>query len=343
MHSDKPLVSVIMPAYNAEKYIVEAIESILNQTYDHLELLICDDCSSDHTVDILKKFERDNRVRIFFNDTNKGAAATRNFLIREAKGTYIALQDADDISSEFRLEKQVKSILKDGWDACGTSCYYFKHLDTKEIISQHFVVVQPALLFWSAFFNLSFCNSSLVLNREKFLSIGLYDEKLRSESEDKDLIIRCLLNGYVIGNVREILYGYRCNPESVSFVNRDTQKSNSLKTTENLYSKFLEIDNVENGFIEFVKYYHLQKYNFTHGQVPMFYSLLSDLFKRFRSVLTLNKEEEKIIRTELGLKLAFLSLQLRKVNFLSFLKFYFRTIIFNPSVLYLNLKSKLYV
>ncbi len=109
MDSEKSLISVIMPAYNVERYIVQAIESILNQTYSNFELLICDDGSTDKTIEIVKTFS-DSRIKLFENNINRGNLQTTNFLFSQCKGDYIALQDADDYSVLNRLELQLDAF-----------------------------------------------------------------------------------------------------------------------------------------------------------------------------------------------------------------------------------------
>lgn len=106
-----PLVSVVMPAYNAEKNIYEAILSILNQTYENIELIVIDDASKDRTYSIIKQFS-DNRIIIEKNETNKGIAYTTNKAIKLANGKYIALMDDDDIAFQERIEYQVKFLEK---------------------------------------------------------------------------------------------------------------------------------------------------------------------------------------------------------------------------------------
>lgn len=103
------MVSVIMPAYNAEKYIGKAIESILTQTYTDLELLIIEDASTDHTLEIIKTY-KDNRIRVFENSKNMGISFSTNIGLRESKGEYIALMDDDDIAVGKRLEIQVNYL-----------------------------------------------------------------------------------------------------------------------------------------------------------------------------------------------------------------------------------------
>lgn len=103
MHN--PKISVIMPSYNKGEYIKLSIESILNQSMKDFELIIIDDCSSDDSIDIISSFS-DKRIRFFKNEKNIGMAATRNKGVRLARGSYVALLDADDISSVYRLQHE---------------------------------------------------------------------------------------------------------------------------------------------------------------------------------------------------------------------------------------------
>ena len=105
----KPLVSVIMPVYNGSIFMAKAIESILHQTYAHIEFLIVDDGSTDDTAKILKRYKKASpkKIRLFRMKKNSGAFAATNFAFSHAKGTYIALMDSDDISHRRRIEKEV--------------------------------------------------------------------------------------------------------------------------------------------------------------------------------------------------------------------------------------------
>lgn len=110
---EEPLVSVIMPAYNAEKYIVQAIKSIIDQTYKNWELLICDDASTDNTLKIITDIAKsDNRIRFFSNAKNLKLLKTRNLMLEKVHGKIIAFQDADDYSDIKRLEYSVNEFKK---------------------------------------------------------------------------------------------------------------------------------------------------------------------------------------------------------------------------------------
>lgn len=105
----KPLVSVIMPSYNSENYIDEAIESVLEQTYENWELIIIDDASTDRSTEIIKTY-KDKRIRLLCNEINKGISESTNKGIKKSRGKYIALLDDDDIAEKDRLTLQVSYL-----------------------------------------------------------------------------------------------------------------------------------------------------------------------------------------------------------------------------------------
>jgi hypothetical protein len=110
---EEPQISVVLPVYNAERHLAEAIESILRQTHSDFELLIINDGSSDRSLDIIKRYaRRDPRVRVT-DRGNRGLIATLNEGIAEARGEYVARMDADDVAAPDRLAKQAKWLMAD--------------------------------------------------------------------------------------------------------------------------------------------------------------------------------------------------------------------------------------
>lgn len=109
------LVSIIMPSYNTAKYIKQTLESVISQTYVNWELIIVDDCSSDHTDEVVAPFLVDERIRYMKNETNRGAAISRNRALREARGKWIAFLDSDDIWHPEKLERQIEFMLQNGY------------------------------------------------------------------------------------------------------------------------------------------------------------------------------------------------------------------------------------
>ena len=119
------MVSIIMPSYNTAPFIAESIRSVQAQTYGDWELLIVDDCSNDHTDEIVKPYLADERIRYLKNEKNSGAAVSRNRALREAKGKWIAFLDSDDLWAPEKLEKQIAFMEKNG--------YHFSYTNYNEI------------------------------------------------------------------------------------------------------------------------------------------------------------------------------------------------------------------
>ena len=109
------LVSIIMPSYNTGRFIKETIESVLAQSYPTWELIIVDDCSTDNTDEVVNQYLADERIRYIKNDTNSGAAVSRNRALREAKGKWIAFLDSDDLWEPEKLQKQISFMRDNGY------------------------------------------------------------------------------------------------------------------------------------------------------------------------------------------------------------------------------------
>ena len=107
MRDNQPLVSIIMPVYNCEKYISEAIESVLSQSYQNWELLIVDDGSTDHSPEIIDRYaQKDVRIQSFHNK-NEGVSAARNFALSKISGELVTFIDSDDVYHPDRLQRMV--------------------------------------------------------------------------------------------------------------------------------------------------------------------------------------------------------------------------------------------
>lgn len=119
------LVSIITPSYNTAKYIGKTIESVQNQTYQNWEMIIVDDCSTDETDGIVKKYLEDKRIKYLKNESNSGAAVSRNKALREAKGKWIAFLDSDDLWFPKKLEEQIRFMEENH--------YYFSYTQYEEI------------------------------------------------------------------------------------------------------------------------------------------------------------------------------------------------------------------
>ncbi len=140
-----PLISVILPTYNGEKYIAETLESVLNQTHKNLEIIITDDCSKDKTVEIIKSYN-DARIKLYENENNLGIANNTNKALSLATGEFIMMQDHDDISSPYRAEGMLKVLLENK-DLIGLNSrmFYFQTDVSREEIDKNLSVSEPII------------------------------------------------------------------------------------------------------------------------------------------------------------------------------------------------------
>lgn len=182
MQNETPLVSVLMTAYNREKYIGEAIASVLTSTYTNFELIIVDDVSTDNTVNIAKCFERnDSRVKLFINEKNLGDYANRNKAALYATGKYLKFLDSDDKLFGFSLEYCVKQMEKNSGAALGLLYLY------KDVANEESFCWNSEKIIRSHFFNrscLSIGPSGSIIRRDKFEEIGGFDTRFGVVSDN---------------------------------------------------------------------------------------------------------------------------------------------------------------
>ena len=173
-----------MPAYNCEKYISKAIDSILNQTHLHFELLISDDCSADKTKSIIDSYA-DSRIKRFHNEQNLGYLKTTNELFKKCKGNYITFQDADDYSVLNRLEILLNEFKKDPELYCVGSNII--RVDENGIILSQTNYPKRHKEIFNQFlsYKIVFTGAALMVRKKIIDEIGLYNEYFnRIGSED---------------------------------------------------------------------------------------------------------------------------------------------------------------
>ncbi len=216
--SHLPLVSVIVPAYNAEEFIGETLNSALSQTYSNIEILVVDDGSQDRTSEVVKAFvQKDERV-ILLQQANAGVAAARNLAIEKSRGEYIAPLDADDIWYPQKLEKQMQCFLGAdesvglvyAWSASideeGKICWRSKTVQLDQI---NYV---EGYVFTALVYSNFISNASVPLIRRACFELGGYNCQLKAQNaqgcEDWDLSLR-IAELYQFRVVPEFLIGYR--------------------------------------------------------------------------------------------------------------------------------------
>lgn len=214
----KPMLSVILPAYNAELYIAAAVESILTQTYKNFELIIINDGSTDKTADIINEY-KDSRIQIF-TQKNQGLVASLNRGIEAAKGKHITRQDADDVSLPIRLQTQLKEFDKNPKLVVVGSSIGVMDLRGK-VMHEHHVLLGNTELKQELLVRSPFAHGSVMMRRDAVLKAGGYQGD-EWPAEDYGLWLRLSAYGD-FANIDEPLYVYRENPAGVSSLNTKLQ------------------------------------------------------------------------------------------------------------------------
>ncbi len=210
----QPHVSVSMPAYNAEIYIAESIESVLNQNYQNFELLICDDGSTDQTLEIIKSYERkDPRIKVFSMRENIGLASVRNFISNKAQGKYIALLDSDDLCTPDRFDEQVKVLESGVCDVCASE-YYTLDMSNGKKRARHRYESDADLKALLTIYN-PICNSTAMMSRELMVKFP-YQDNLKGGPEDYDLWVNLAIAGYRFKTIKKPLVTYRLHAGQIS-------------------------------------------------------------------------------------------------------------------------------
>lgn len=210
------MISVIMPAYNSEKFIEPAIESILNQTYKDFEFIIVDDGSTDRTPQIIAQYAaQDNRIRVI-QGTHEGVGKAMNTALKAATRPWVAVMHSDDIAMPERLEKQIEAAQKDAdvviW---GTDGY---HINSQGNILSRFRV-GPTTKEESRERRrtariVQAIHPTVMLNRDVALKVGGYDESLKV-CEDIELFDRMLVHGDLV-TLTDLLMKYRIHGSSLA-------------------------------------------------------------------------------------------------------------------------------
>lgn len=205
--NNEPLVSIIMGAYNCADTLSECIESIINQTYKNWEFIICDDCSTDNTLEVLRNYsKKDVRIRIICNSTNSRLAASLNNCLSVAKGKYVARMDADDCCLANRLSKQVYYLeVHPECDCVGSSTIVFDDQGDRGI-RKAIEYPDRNVLKYSA----PFAHPTIMMKKKVFDELdGYVSNSDTMRAEDLDLWFRFYYKGYKGYNIQEPLYRYR--------------------------------------------------------------------------------------------------------------------------------------
>lgn len=226
MQNDNPLVSVVIPVHNGEKYIKESINSCLNQTYTNIEIVVVDDASTDNTVSLLKEYG--NQINVISVDKQNGLGNVINIGIRASKGKYIARMDADDVMYSTRLEKQVEYLENnsdcvavggqiDMIDESGNVTGHREYPLTDRELRKNLFLFQP------------FAHPAVTLRKDTLEEIGLYPEDMWKVEDVKLFLILSTKGKFA--NISDTVLKYRLtfNTQSQSKMVDHFKKTNEVR------------------------------------------------------------------------------------------------------------------
>ena len=242
---EKTKIDIILPNYNSSQFIIRTIKSILNQSYKNWKLIIVDDFSNKETQDILKKFSKKNKIKIYWSNKNRGAGYCRNYAIKKSNSPYLAFIDSDDVWKKDKLKKQINFMKKNNCSFSYTNYETFGDKNRK--------VDSPSKLSYSAFIkNTSIATSTMMIKRNKINNIKFTNTKIC-----EDYFFKCKL-------LKKVNFALCLNQYLTKYrVRKGSLQSNNLKN-------FYWIWKINKDF---------NKLNFLNNLISLFFISLNSLKK----------------------------------------------------------------
>ncbi|MEK7227475.1 MAG: glycosyltransferase [Patescibacteria group bacterium] len=241
-----PKISVVMPVYNGGKYLCEAIDSILNQSFKDFEFIIVNDGSKDKTEEIIKSY-KDERIIYVKNTSNKGLSASFNIGIRIARGAYIARMDADDVSIYERFSTQLSFLESHAEIGIVGSSAILIDKDGR-FLKKYYRPVRHMEIKWASLFSTPLIHPT-VMARAEVLKENPYDETMTS-SEDYELWSRLLFERSVIfANIPEPLLYYRVFQESFTQGLNNDKRATSARNSINNIERYITLSEEEKDML----------------------------------------------------------------------------------------------
>ena len=222
------LVSIIIPVYNAEKYIRETIKTIADQTYTNWEAIFVDDCSTDRSASIIEE-QLSSKIKLIKLEKNSGTAITRNAGIKEAKGRYLSFLDADDLWEKDKIEKQLKFMKENNYHFTYTA---FKFVDEKNTKQSRKINVQKELTYNKALKNTRILSIAVMIDLKYIPKEDCYMENVMNE--DIATWWRILKKGNTAYGLNEVLVYYRRH--------KNSKTSNKLSNAKNRWELYRKVE-----------------------------------------------------------------------------------------------------
>ena len=242
----KELISIVLPAYNSNKYISNTLDSVLNQDYSNWELIITDDCSTDNTLSTLNQYAKnDTRIRVYKLKVNSGAAIARNHSLKYCNSKYVAFIDSDDTWNKEKLGIQLAFMLKNNYPISFTS---YKLVTESGGELNRIICVKKKVNYDSYLKNTIIGMSTSMINTN--ITGSLHFKNIRTR-QDTYLWISLLKKGYKAYGIDKVLASYRIRNNSIS--------SNKFKAAKQVWKLYYEFENL--GLLKSSYYFVFYAYN----------------------------------------------------------------------------------
>ena len=297
---DSPLVSIIMPAYNAAQYISESIQSVIDQTYTNWELIVIDDGSTDETAEIVKNCAaKETRILYLYQENGKQGKA-RNFGINKSSGEYIAFLDADDLWVTDKLEIQAKYLLEHpNIDLVFSQGYFLEVGGNRnfDVLIKESWTIDDFPLFIE---NNRIPILSVILKRAKLIIVDCFEENIEIQNvEDYHLWMKLLLHHCIFASIPNRLFYYRIHPEQQTY-NNNNVSIQIIKMFRQLYEN-QDLIKWRKNIIERIKWALFNQNTFLETRALIQEIIMPDT----TLLLTLSKASTAILPPFIDMKLQF--------------------------------------
>jgi glycosyltransferase involved in cell wall biosynthesis len=320
---NKPLISVILPCYNAEKTIYDSLISIVKQTYENMEIILINDGSTDASEEVIKKID-DARIVYIKNKNNLGLIKTLNKGLYLAKGKYIARMDADDISMSKRFEVQVNFLESNPeYIICSANRIEFNDTNSKKHVSR--LPIDDLSIRLCSIFSTPFTHSCVMFRRDIIINNNLQYNSNYKSAEDYELWINILKFGKAYNFTQALLYyRYTSNSQTaLGILSKDSRK----EIISNIQCKALEVNGIilEDKALELQYILSLSNNikNIDFGIFPIKY-IKTHFFFLYKQLVKLEKYPSHLIYENLGERyFKILAFNLRKISLFKVIYFLF--------------------
>lgn len=297
-----PKITVIMPVYNGERYLREAIESILTQTFTDFEFIIIDDGSIDRTWSFLSEYAiKDHRIVLIQNHENIGLTKSLNKGLQTAGGAYIARQDADDISAPERLEKQAEYLDANPETGLVGTAYHLID-ESGNYVSTNHPELNDTAIRWRMLFRNAFIHTSVMIRRRVLTEKALFYSEDLPCSQDMDLWVQLMKYTHV-ANLKEPLVSLRRHDNSISTIQFEAQERIATEISYKQLLRFLPDTSLLIKEVSILRKWHKQLPGQLRKEDFHLFCTYADILNIFSAQANIDQTAINAIRSSLAIRI----------------------------------------